>query len=101
MNELPRNFQPGADAIDPVRVDVLSVAEVAECRRWPRAFAGERKDHRFYEIVEETMRQGFDYRYFALRDAGGEVRAVAPFFVLDQDLCAGMGAGARDTVAAV
>jgi hypothetical protein len=101
MNELPRNFQPDAMAIDPARVDVLTAAEVARCRRWARAFAAERKDHRFYEIVEETMRQGFDYRYFALRDAGGEVRAVAPFFVLDQDLCAGMGAGARDTVAAV
>jgi hypothetical protein len=58
------------------RGDVLTAAGVARCRRWPRAFAAERKDHRFYEIVEATMRQGFDYRYFALRDAGGEVRAV-------------------------
>jgi len=72
MNELPRNFQPDAMAIDPARVDVLTAAEVARCRRWARAFAAERKDHRFYEIVEETMRQGFDYRYFALRDAAAK-----------------------------
>ncbi len=102
MNELSRNFQPDLASTRGVAViasrgagvDVMSGTEIARCRRWSRAFAAERKDHRFYEIVEETMRQGFDYRYFALRDAGGEVRAVAPFFVLDQDLCAGM-IGAR------
>jgi Acetyltransferase (GNAT) domain len=100
MNELPRNLQPGVVALEAARVNVLTGAEVAECARWPRALAGERKDHRYYEIVEETIRQGFDYRYFALRDARGEVRAVAPFFVLDQDLCAGMSGGVPKVVAA-
>jgi hypothetical protein len=99
MNELPRNFQPGIDSMDPARVDVLTGAEVAGCPRWPRAFAHQRKDRRYYEIVEETIRQGFDYRYFAMRDADGEVRAVAPFFVLDQDLCAGMSAGVQNIIA--
>ena len=99
MNEHPRNFPPGVVAA--ARVDVLTGAEVTRCRRWPRALAHERKDHRYYEIVEETIRQGFDYRYFALRDAGGEVRAVVPFFVLDQDLCAGMSASVQKIVAAV
>jgi hypothetical protein len=111
MNELPLNFQPGVDAVDearaeptrvePVGVDVLTGGEVAACRRWLRAFAHCRKDHRYYEIVEATIRQGFDYRYFALRDADGEVRAVAPFFVLDQDLCAGMGRGVQKFIAAL
>jgi hypothetical protein len=106
MNELPRKFQPGlalhrgaafvaprgAGVIAPrgATVDVMTGEEVARCRRWPRAFAGGRKDSRYYEIVSRGIRQGFDYRYFALRDAPGEVRAVAPFFVLDQDLCAAM-----------
>jgi Acetyltransferase (GNAT) domain len=99
MNELPRNFQPGVVPMHAAQVDVLTGAEVAGCPRWPRAFAHGRKDHRYYEIVEKTIRQGFDYRYFAMRDAGGEVRAVAPFFVLDQDMCAGMGAGAQKVVA--
>jgi hypothetical protein len=111
MNELPLNFQPDVDAagmvrgqpvrIGPARVDVLTGSEVGACRRWPHAFAHARKDHRYYEIVEATLRQGFDYRYFALRDADGEVRAVAPFFVLDQDLCAGMGAGVQNFIAAL
>jgi Acetyltransferase (GNAT) domain len=109
MNELPLNFQPGVDAagtvgagparVGPAHVDVLTGSEVAACRRWPRAFAHARKDHRYYEIVEATIRQGFDYRYFAVRDADGEVGAVAPFFVLDQDLCAGMGAGVQKFIA--
>jgi Acetyltransferase (GNAT) domain len=106
MNELPRDFQPGVvspdtASLDAARVDVLTGAEVAGCGRWPRALADERKDHRYYEIVEETIRQGFDYRYFAIRDACGEVRAVAPFFVLDQDLCAGMSGGVQKVVAGV
>jgi hypothetical protein len=101
MNELPRDFQPSVVSLDAARVDVLTGAEVAGCGRWSRALADERKDHRYYEIVEETIRQGFDYRYFAMRDACGEVRAVAPFFVLDQDLCAGMGGAVRNIVAGV
>jgi Acetyltransferase (GNAT) domain len=101
MNELPRKLQPAIAPIEVTRVDVLTGAELAGCRRWQRAFADERKDRRYYEIIEATLRQGFDHRYFALRDAGGEVRAVAPFFVLDQDLCAGMSAGVRKVIAAL
>jgi predicted N-acyltransferase len=108
MNELTRNFQPdlashsGAAVIAPrgAAVDVMTGAEIARSRRWPRAFAGERKDHRYYDVVERGIHQGFDYRYFALRDAAGEMRAVAPFFVLDQDLCAAMS-GAQPALAAL
>jgi hypothetical protein len=71
-------------------VDVLSPAEARRCARWPRALTGQRKDHRFYEILEETILQGFDYRYFAIRDAAGEVRAIVPFFVIDVDMLAGL-----------
>jgi hypothetical protein len=62
MNELPRDFQSSVVSLDAARVDVLTGAEVARCRRWSRALADERKDHRYYEIVEETIRQGFDYK---------------------------------------
>src|SRR5262249_52388013 len=41
-------------------VEVISRAELAHCRRWSGAFAGTRKHHRFYELVEDTIRQGFD-----------------------------------------
>jgi hypothetical protein len=72
------------------RVKVMSRSELAHCRQWRNAFIGERRDHRFYELVEDTIRQGFDYRYFAVMDSTGEVRAIQPFFILDQDLLAGV-----------
>ena len=70
-------------------VETMSRAELECCPHWSSAFAGERKDHRYYEVVEDTIHQGFDYRYFALKDEGGEIRAIQPFFINDQDLLAG------------
>jgi hypothetical protein len=46
--------------------------------------------------VEDTIDQGFDYQYFALKDEGGEIRAVQPFFINDQDLLAGTGPKIRN-----
>src|SRR5690348_16486255 len=71
-------------------VGLVSRAELRRCHHWKRAFVGKRKDHRYYELVEDTLQQGFDYRYFAVKDAHGEVRAVQPFFILDQDLTIGV-----------
>jgi Acetyltransferase (GNAT) domain len=71
-------------------VQVLGRAELARCGFWQTAFARQRKDRRFYELVEDTIHQGFDYRYFAVVDEKGEVRAVQPFLIVDQDLLAGL-----------
>jgi predicted N-acyltransferase len=73
------------------KLQLVGRAELAQCEAWPRAFAAHRKDHRFYELVEDTLPDGFDYRYLALSDGRGAVRAVQPCFVLDQDLLAGAG----------
>ena len=70
---------------------VTGRAELATCSRWSDAFAKQRKDARYYEVVEETIRQGFDYYYLLMEDEAGTVRAVQPFFLLDQDLLAGTG----------
>jgi hypothetical protein len=74
----------------PGSVEIVLRAELAECSYWPTAFLGKRKDHRYYELVEDTIRQEFEYRYFKLRDEHGAVCAVQPFFILDQDLVAGL-----------
>lgn len=71
-------------------VKVLRRPELASCSHWDRAFAGQRKDARFYELVEDTIHQGFDYRYFAVIDESGHARAVQPFLIVDQDLLAGV-----------
>jgi hypothetical protein len=79
-------------------VEILSRADLWRCRAWQSAFANERKDHRYYELLEDTVRQGFDYRYFAIKDESGETRAAQPFFIHDQDLLAGLTPNARRLV---
>ena len=74
-----------------LQVQVKSRAEIQGSAAWMRAFAAQRKDRRYYELLEDTLRQGFDYRYFVLTGEDGEARAIQPFFLLDQDLLAGAG----------
>ena len=64
-------------------------------RCWQFAFAAERKDHRYYELIEDTLHPEFDYRYFVICDDNGEACGVQPFFLLDQDLLAGLGVQLR------
>lgn len=85
MRPIPNQGLSGAlGSVETIRRDELTC-----CSHWPHAFASERKDYRYYEIVEDTIFQGFDYRYFAIKDPSGEVCAVQPFFILDQDLLVG------------
>jgi hypothetical protein len=60
--------------------------DLAQFRRWRSAFANERKDYRYYELIEDTLQPEFDYRYVVIKHA----RAVQPFFLIDQDLLVGM-----------
>jgi predicted N-acyltransferase len=68
---------------------------------WRAAFADHRQDHRYYQIVEDTIRQGFEYRYLVIEDAGGAVLAVQPFFVHNQDLLGGAARCVRALAGAV
>ncbi|HWE00964.1 MAG TPA: GNAT family N-acetyltransferase [Tepidisphaeraceae bacterium] len=85
----------------PRLITAHSTVYVAERRHidlvpsWQQAFANSRKDRRYYEIVEDTIQQGFDYRYFVLEDRHGKVQAIQPFFLLDQDLLQGSPASAQ------
>jgi Peptidogalycan biosysnthesis/recognition len=71
------------------RVDVISRHQVRSCQYWQRAFASQHKDHRYYEVVDDTIHPEFEYLYFAVRNSRGEIRAIQPFFILDQDIVAG------------
>ena len=82
-------------------VEVILRDGLAHCRRWPCAFDSERKDHRYYEIVEDTILQGFDYRYFVIKDESGDVSAVQPFFIVDQDLLVGVNSKCGGLIALV
>src|SRR5690348_11915782 len=70
-------------------VEVCSRADLTGCTRWAGAFSAERKDSRYYELVEETLHPEFEYRYFVMRDGAGKVSGIQPFFLLDQDLFVG------------
>lgn len=71
-------------------VEVVTRAELDSCAAWRSMFAGERKDYRYYEIIEDTLPDNLEYRYFAVRDDAGRIRAVQPFFLLDQDIVEGV-----------
>src|ERR1700716_2342391 len=73
-------------------VSVLTREELSGCAPWTSTFADQRKDHRYYEILDDTLRGNFEYRYFAIVDNNGHVRAVQPFFLVDQDILEGLGA---------
>ena len=72
-------------------VTVMARRELQNCPQWQqRAFASQHKDRRYYEIVEDTLHPEFDYRYFAIRNAEGDIIAIQPFFLHDQDVLAGV-----------
>jgi len=89
MNQIASIRDQDNVALPGGRVEVASRCKAIECERWVNAFAGEAKDRRYYELVEDTINEEFDYRYFIVRDETGEVCGVQPFFLLDLDLLVG------------
>jgi len=75
-------------------------AEIEGSAEWRSAFAGERKDRRYYELVEDTLTDGFVFRYLIVEQEG-EVLAIQPCFVVDQDLIAGSDGTIKRIVAAI
>src|ERR1700758_4641854 len=73
-------------------ISVVSRADLSGCAPWTSTFADQQKDHRYYEILDDTLRDNFEYRYFAIVDNNGQVRAIQPFFLVDQDILEGLGA---------
>jgi predicted N-acyltransferase len=71
---------------------VLSRADLKRCEVWTRAFEGKTKDHRFYEIVADTLGSKFEHHYLVLEDSAGKVRGVQPVFFVRQNLVEGIPA---------
>ena len=88
---------------DPIRlphglVKVATLAELQNCGAWKRTFQDRCKDHRYYEIVEETLQNDFEYHYLRLEDSSGNVRAVQPVFFVRQNLVEGVPGKLRSVV---
>src|SRR6266850_5100689 len=69
---------------------IVTRSELHNCDAWRRAFHNKCKDHRYYEIVEETVEGGFEYRYLLLEDGSGNARAIQPLFFVRQNLIEGV-----------
>jgi predicted N-acyltransferase len=71
-------------------VKVITLAELQNCEAWKRAFQNKCKDRRYYEIVEETLNDGFEHHYLLIEDDFGNARAIQPVFFGRQNLVEGM-----------
>jgi predicted N-acyltransferase len=71
-------------------VELISGRALGDYPEWKNVFAGSYKDHRYYEIIEQTLDSGFEHHYFVLRDCDGNVRAVQPLFLVRQNLVEGL-----------
>ena len=71
---------------------VLPRADLESHEAWTRAFEGKTKDHRFYEIVADTLGSNFEHHYLRLEDSGGNVRGIQPVFFVQQNLVEGIPA---------
>src|SRR6266536_4885753 len=76
---------------------VLTRAELQNCSAWKRALQNRCKDHRYYEIVEETL-EGFEHHYLVVEDSSSHVRAVQPVFFVRQNLVEGVPGKIRSVV---
>src|SRR5260370_14043277 len=77
---------------------IVSRTELLNCDAWQRAFQDKCKDHRYYEIVDETLEGNFEHRYVFLEDRSGTVRAVQPVFFVRQNLVEGVPGKIRSVV---
>ena len=92
---------PSGDAIPfPQGVaKVVGLAELKNCDAWKRAFQNKCQDHRYYEIVEETLLENdFEHHYLRLEDNSGNVRAIQPVFFVRQNLVEGLPGKVRSVV---
>jgi len=71
-------------------IRIATRTELANSTHWPSVFAQERKDRRYYELLEDTLKDGFTYGYLVIEPRGGPI-TIQPYFLLDQDLLAGLG----------
>ena len=72
--------------------------QLQDCDAWKRAFRGKCKDHRYYELIEQTLANDFEYRYAVLEDASGNVRGIQPVLFVRQNLIEGMRGAFRSIV---
>ena len=77
---------------------VVTRTELQNCDTWKRALQDRCKDHRYYEIVDETLDGNFEHHYLILEDNSRNVRGVQPVFFVRQNLIEGVRGMVRSVV---
>jgi predicted N-acyltransferase len=77
---------------------LVSQADLQEVDAWRTAFQAQCKDYRYYEILEDTLRDGFEHHYLVLEGDSGKVRAIQPLFFVRQNLTEGVTGGVRNLI---
>ena len=84
-----------------LRAFVAKGKEIRLSPLWKRAFAGKRKDHRYYDIVEDTMHPEITHRYLMITDQVSQHGSVQPFFVTSIDMAEGVTGTAKSWIDAI
>ena len=79
-------------------VSVVSAEVLKNIPEWKECFGHLRRDHRYFELIERTLDNEFDYFYLVLQNRQTGIRAVQPCFMLDQDIVEGAGTWMRSLV---
>ena len=79
---------------------IASRDEISGSAHWQSAFAQERKDHRYYELLEDTLKNGFKYGYLIIENKDS-VCAIQPYFLIDQNLLAGLCGNVKKLIAGI
>jgi hypothetical protein len=77
---------------------VVALTDVQNCEAWKRVFQNQCKDHRYYEIVEETLRNDFEHHYLRVEEPSSNIRAIQPVFFVRQNLVEGVPGKIRSVV---
>lgn len=77
---------------------LVSRQALEQSEAWRQAFAPRCKDYRYYEILEETLNDGFEHHYLVLEDEAGQVRAIQPLFFVRQNLTEGVTGKVRSAI---
>ena len=77
---------------------IVKISALEGNEAWSKAFTGQSKDHRYYELIERTLSGQFEHYYVILEDRAGKVRAIQPIFFVRQNLVEGVPGKIREIV---
>jgi Acetyltransferase (GNAT) domain len=72
-----------------------------EYETWVAGFENYPVDHRYYEIIHESLKGYCAHYYLFLKDANGITRAIQPILIVSQDIATGTPAFIRNALAQV